>query len=247
MVAAVLALPTVSFGQVKVIISGGFTPAYQELLPEFERTTGITVTTASGASQGSGPNTIGAQLRRGVPADVVIMSKEGLADLKAEGKILAGSDVDLAQTPIGMAVRTGMPKPDISTVDAFTQTLLRAKAVVVPGSTTGIYLTTKVFPRLDVAKTMTVKITQRGSEAAALVAAGDADLVIQPVSELLHASGVDFVDTIPTDLQYISVFTGAVVAGSRETDAAKQLIAFLSSENANIAIKRSGMAPARRQ
>jgi molybdate transport system substrate-binding protein len=117
----------------------------------------------------------------------------------------------------------------------------------VPGSTTGIYLTTKVFPRLDVAKTMTVKITQRASEAAALVAAGDADLVIQPVSELLHAPGVDFVDTIPTDLQYISVFTAAVVAGSRETDAAKQLIAFLSSENANIAIKRSGMAPARRQ
>jgi molybdate transport system substrate-binding protein len=116
----------------------------------------------------------------------------------------------------------------------------------VPGSTTGIYLTTKVFPRLDVAKTMTVKITQRASEAAALVAAGDADLVIQPVSELLHAPGVDFVDTIPTDLQYISVFTAAVVAGSRETEA-KQLIAFLSSENANIAIKRSGMAPARRQ
>jgi molybdate transport system substrate-binding protein len=235
-----------SFGQVKVIISGGFSPAYRELLPEFERTTGITVSTASGASQGSGPNTIGAQLRRGVPADVVIMSIEGLADLKAEGKILAGSDVDLAETPIGMAVRTGAPKPDISTVAAFTQTLRRAKTVAVPGSTTGIYLTTEVFPRLGVAKTMTVKVMQRGSEAAALVATGDADLAIQPVSELLHVPGIDFVDTIPADVQYVSVFAAAVVAGSPETDAAKRLIAFLSSENATAAIKRSGMTPSRR-
>lgn len=235
-----------SFGQVKVIISGGFSPAYRELLPEFERTTGITVATASGASQGSGPNTIGAQLRRGVPADVVIMSIEGLADLKVEGKILAGSDIDLAETPIGMAVRTGAPKPDIGTVAAFTQTLRHAKTVAVPGSTTGIYLTTEVFPRLGVAQTMTVKVMQRGTEAAALVAAGEADLAIQPVSELLHVPGIDFVDTIPADVQYVSVFAAAVVAGSLETAAAKRLIAFLSSENATAAIKRSGMTPSRR-
>src|SRR6266566_294804 len=114
-IAAVFAVPTASFAQLKVIASGGFSAAYREALPEFERTAGVTVTTTSGASQGSGPNTIGAQLRRGVPADVVIMSREGLNELIAEGKIVARSDVDLAQTPLGLSVRAGAPKPDIST------------------------------------------------------------------------------------------------------------------------------------
>src|SRR5437016_4447966 len=139
--ATVLALPIVSFAQIKVIHSGGFAVAFQEMLPQFEKTTGIKVTTATGPSQGNGLNTIGAQLRRGVPADVVIMSREGLDELIAEGRIVAGTAVDLAQTPLGMAVHRGLPKPDISTVDAFKQTLLRAKSITFPGSTTGIYMT----------------------------------------------------------------------------------------------------------
>ncbi len=125
-IAAILAVPTGLFAQVKVIMSGGFSAAYREVVPEFERTAGIKVATTSGASQGTGPNTIGAQLRARVPADVVIMSREGLADLIAEGRIVAGTDVDLAQTPLGVAVRAGASKPDIRTVAGFTQTLLRA-------------------------------------------------------------------------------------------------------------------------
>src|SRR5271170_4088885 len=112
-VVALLVLPTASFAQLNVIMSGGFAAAYQEILPEFEKTTGITVTTARGPSQGNAPNTIGAQLRRGVPADVVIMSREGLDQLIAEGRIAAGTEVDLARTPLGMAVRAGAAKPDI--------------------------------------------------------------------------------------------------------------------------------------
>ena len=146
--AAVAAAPSPSSGQVKVIISGGFSAAYHDIIPEFERETGIKVTTTSGASQGKGPDTIGARLRKGVAADVVIMSREGLRELIAERRIVTGTDVDLAQTPIGVAVRAGTPKPDIGTVDAFEKTLLRAKAVAIPSSTTGIYLTAEVFPRL---------------------------------------------------------------------------------------------------
>src|SRR5215471_16949273 len=129
LIAAVFSLSTVSFAQVKVITSGGFSAALQELAPEFEKTTGVTVTIARGASQGSGPNTISAQLRRGVTADVVIMSREGLDDLIKEGRIAAGTDVDLGQTPLGMSVRAGAPKPDIRTIEAFKQTLLRAKSI----------------------------------------------------------------------------------------------------------------------
>src|SRR6185503_6621277 len=147
---ALAIVPTISSAQVKVIISGGFSPAFRQLLPEFERTSGVTVTTTSGGSIGAGPNTIGGQVRRGVPADVIILAREGLSELIAEKRIVAGSDVDLAQSRIGMIVRAGAPKPDISTVDAFKQAMIRAKSVA-STSTSGTYLTTKLFPQLGIA------------------------------------------------------------------------------------------------
>ena len=92
-----------------VLISGGFSAAYEELLPAFKRASGINVSTGSGASQGTGPQTIAAQLARGVPADVVILSREGLTELIGAGRIAADTDVDLAQVPLGVAVRAGAP------------------------------------------------------------------------------------------------------------------------------------------
>jgi molybdate transport system substrate-binding protein len=94
-----------------VLISGGFHGAYERLLPEFKRTSGILVTTRSGSSQGTGPQTIAAQLARGVPADVVILSREGLGELIAARRIATGTDVDLAQVPLGGAVRGGHRNP----------------------------------------------------------------------------------------------------------------------------------------
>jgi len=238
--AAVLALPTASPAQIRVITSGGFAAPLQELLPEFEKTTRIRVTTARGQSQGDGPNTIAAQLRRGVLADVVIMAREGLNELIAAGRIVAGTDVDLARTPLGMSVRAGARKPDISTVDAFRQTLLRAKSITFPSSTTGIYMTTKLFPRLGIAGDIAGKSTNAG---VASVADGKSEIAIQPVSELLHAPGVDFVGPIPAEIQYVSVFAAAVVAGSKETEASKRLIAFLASKNVAATIGKNGMEP----
>jgi molybdate transport system substrate-binding protein len=240
MIAAILTLPAASFAQVHVITSGGFSAPYRELLPQIEKAAGVSINTTSGASQGNGPNTIGAQLRRGVPADVVIMSREGLDDLIREGRIVAGTDVDLGQTPLGMSVRAGAPKPDISTVDGFKKALLGASGVTFPMSTTGIYLVNKVFPRLGIADQMAKKVTAAGVTA---VARGDAEIAVQPVSELLHADGVDFVGTIPAEIQFVSVFSAAIVTGSKELEASKRLIAFLRSEQAQAAIKNSGMEP----
>jgi len=237
-IAAILALPAVSFAQVRVLMSGGFSAAYRDVLPEFERTTGITVTTTSGLSLGSDPNTIGAQLRRGVLADVVILSREGLGELMAEGRIVAGTDTDLAQTSLGVAVRAGAPKPDLTTVESFKQTLLRAKSVTFTSSTSGVYLTTVLFPRLGIAGEMAGKSTTAG---VAAVARGEAEIAIQPVSELLPVPGVDFVGRIPSEIQKVNIYAAAVVAGSKETGAAKRLIAFLSSEAATAAIRKSGM------
>ena len=230
-------------GTVNVLISGGFSSAYEQLLPEFERTSGIKVTTGSGASQGTGPQTIAAQLARGVSADVVILSREGLSELIAANRIVAGTDVDLARVPLGVAVQAGTPKPDVSTVEAIKQILLKAKTVAVPGSTSGIWLRTDLFPRLGIVEKINVKAAPRGARATEMVAEGGADLAVMPVSEILHAAGVDFAGSLPPEIQLIQMFSAAVVAGSREIDGAKRLIEFLASARASEAIRKSGMEP----
>jgi molybdate transport system substrate-binding protein len=242
-VTTLLAYPISARAQLKVIISGGLSTAYREILPDFERSTGITVATLSGSSQGTGPETIAAQLGRGVPADVAILSREGLTELIAAGRILVGTDVDLARAALGVSVRSGTPKPDISTVEAFRQALVGARVVAVPASTSGIYLTTELFPRLGIADKIDTRIMPRGSQSAALVVSGDAGIVVQPISELLHVPGLDFIGRIPAELQLIQTFAAAIVAGSTEVEASRQLIAFLASEHAATAIKNNGMEP----
>jgi len=235
--------PVAASAQLNVLISGGFSGAYEQLLPEFERTSGIKVTTGSGASQGTGPQTIAAQLARGVPADVVILSREGLNELIAAKRIAAGTDVDLARVPLGVAVRAGTAKPDVSTVAAFKEVLLKAKTVAIPGSTSGIWLKTDLFPRLGIAERVNVKMTPRGTDATGMVAAGDADLVVMPVSEIVHAAGVDFAGNLAPEIQFVQTFSAAVVAGSGEIAGSKRLIEFLASARASEAIRKSGMEP----
>jgi molybdate transport system substrate-binding protein len=229
--------------QLSVLISGGFSGAYEQLLPEFERTSGIKVTTGSGASQGAGPQTIAAQLARGMPANVVILSREGLTDLIGAKRIVAGTDVDLARVPLGVAVRAGTAKPDVSTVEAFKQVLLKAKTVAIPGSTGGIWLTNDLIPRLGIAEKINVKATPRGSDATGMVAAGDADLAVMPVSEIVHAAGVDFAGNLAPEIQFVQTFSAAVVAVSGDIEASKRLIEFLASARASEAIRKSGMEP----
>jgi molybdate transport system substrate-binding protein len=241
--ATLLLWPVAASAQLKVLISGGFSGAYEQLLPEFERTSGIKVTTGSGASQGAGPQTIAAQLARGVPANVVILSREGLSELIAAERIVAGTDVDLARVPLGVAVRAGTPKPDVSTVEAFKQVLLKAKTVAIPGSTSGIWLKNDLFPRLGIAEKINVKVTPRGTDATGMVAAGGADLAVMPVREIVHAAGVDFAGSLAPEIQFVQTFSAAVVAGSGDIEGSKRLIEFLASARASEAIRNSGMEP----
>jgi molybdate transport system substrate-binding protein len=238
-----LAWPQGALAQMKVIISGGFSGAYEQLLPEFEQASGIKVTTGSGASQGDGPQTIGAQLARGEKADVVILSREGLDGLIAAQRIAAGTDVDLATVGIGAAVRKGAAKPDLGTVDAVRQALLKARAVAVPASTSGIWLVKELFPRLGISQTINVKVSPRGSGATAMVAAGEADLGLLPVSEILHDKGVELAGVFPAEIQFIQTFSAAVVAGASEAEAGKRLIEFLASARAAEAIRKAGLEP----
>jgi molybdate transport system substrate-binding protein len=234
---------TDSSAQLHVLISGGFSPAYEKLLPDFEQTNGIKVTTGSGASQGAGPQTIAAQLARGVPADVVILSREGLSDLIAANGIVAGTDKDLARVPLGVGVRAGTAKPDVSTVEAFKQILLKAKTVAVPESTSGIWLMADLFPRLGIADRISVRPAPRGSDATRMVAAGEVDVTVQPVSEILVAPGVDFVGSLAPEIQFVQTFSAAMVADSKQIEGGKRLIEFLASTRAAEAIRNSGMEP----
>jgi molybdate transport system substrate-binding protein len=236
-IALVFMLPTCLPAQVAVLMSGGFSAAYQEILPQFEKSTGIKVTTARGASQGDGPTTIGAQLRRGVAADVVILSREGLAELLADGRIVKGSDVDLANVPLGVGVRAGTPRPDIATVEAFKQTLLGAKSIGIQ-STSAIYLKTKVFPQLGIGGAFADKLSGAGADE---VASGRVEMVVLPVSEILPVQGVDFVGNIPASLQFVQTFAAAVVKDAKNPAASKQLIDFLASEKVTPAVEKVGM------
>lgn len=228
--------------QLVVMTSGGFAAPLKAALPDFEKSSSIAVTVVLGKSQGAGPDTIAAQLERGVAADVVILSREGLNDLIAQNRIAAKSDVDLARTPLGLAVKAGAAKPDIGTVEAFKTALLRAKSITYPSSTTGIYMATKLFPRLGIDKELAGKSSNAGIAA---VAKGEAEIAIQPVSELLHVPGTEFVGTLPQAIQYISVFSAARVANAARAEQATQLIGFLASPKASGAIRDSGMEPIR--
>src|SRR5438105_11420990 len=184
--AAFLLAASASAQEVHVVTSGAFTEAYKQLAPQFERETHIKVISAFGASMGATPDAIPNRLNRGEPIDVIILAAPGLDDLIKQGKVDANSRVDLVRSLIAMAVRTGAPKPDISTVDAFKRTLLQAKSIGYSDSASGVYLRTVLFPRLGIAdqvksKSKVIEAYERVGDA---VARGDVEVGFQQISEL---------------------------------------------------------------
>ena len=155
--------------------------------------------------------------------------------------------MDLARTPLGVAVRAGAPKPQVATVEDFKALMLRSRTVSVPASTSGIFLANDVFPRLGLAGRVKLKPTPRGTEAAALVAAGEADVAVMPVSEIVHAPGVDLAGVIAPEIQLDQVFAAAVVSGAAQPDAARRLVDFLASARAAPAVRAGGMEPVGRR
>lgn len=230
-----------SLAQLHVIMSGGFAGAYQQVLAEFETLSGIKVFTASGASQGKGAQTIAALLQNGERADMVILSREGLSELIALGYIVCGSDVDLARVALGAGVRSGAELPDISSMAALKQTLLQAQTIAVPASTSGIYLKEQVFPAMGIEDLITVKVKARGTQSAELVAQGEANMVLQPVSELVGAAGIAYVGRLPQAVQLVQVFAAAITKRAHNAGAATQLIAFLASPRTASAKVQCGM------
>ncbi|BDB24499.1 molybdenum ABC transporter substrate-binding protein [Cupriavidus sp. TA19] len=228
---------------IRVITSGGFTAAYQQLVPLYEAATQDRVITAYGASMGNAPDSIPSRLARGETFDVVILADSGLDKLIAEGKVANGSRVDLARSLIGMSVRKGTPKPDISTPEALKRTLLDAKSIAYSASASGTYLSTELFHRLGVADQVKDKARKIYSErVGTVVARGDAEIGFQQISELLPFKELDFVGALPAELQQ-AVFFSAGTAAGRQTAAVARFVRFLASPAAATIVRTTGLEP----
>jgi len=240
-----LAVPLSGAAQdVNVMTSGAFTAALTELTPDFERAAGAKLKTVYGGSMGGAPDTIPNRLAWGEAADVVILASTALDDLIAKGKVVAGSRVDLVRSAIGVAVRAGAPKPDISSVDALRRTLLSAKSIAYSSSASGTYLSTELFPKLGIADRIAPKSRRIETEPVGVVVArGDAEIGFQQISELRPVKGIDIVGPLPRDAQRVTIFSAGIAASSTQPAAARRLIEFLSSPAAAVAITRSGLEP----
>lgn len=230
--------------EIKVLCSGAFKPAYQVLMPDFERAAGHTVATAWGGSVAGAPTSIPDRLARGEAADLVIMAGTHLDGLIGEGRIAAGSRVDLAGSGVGVAVRAGAPWPDIASAEALMRSLLQAKSIAHSTSASGIYIE-GLLQRLGVTQVLGERIRSvQGEPVGLVVARGEAEIGFQQMSELLPVAGIDIVGPLPTEIQEITMFSAGLGANARERDAARELIAYLTSPDAAPIIRQSGMEPA---
>jgi molybdate transport system substrate-binding protein len=240
--------PTATAAEIKVMISAGFFSVYRELGPAFEQSTGHKLITTRGPSVGDAPEAIPTRLARGEEADVVIMDGVGVDLLDQRGLTNPGSRMPLAESFIGMVVRAGQPKPDISTVEGLRKALLAAKSIAYSDSSSGTYLSTIGFTKLGIAdeiagKTRKVRGPPSGELVAAVVGRGEAEVGFQQVPELIHVPGVDFVGTVPSEVQPPTFFVGALPKNSRQSDAAVALLRFLSSTEATTVITKAGLKP----
>ena len=247
-VAALLIVQAASAADVHVMISSGFHGAYSELASAFERATGNHLITTRGPSMGDSPEAIPARLSRGESADVVILDGGAADELGKRGLVQSDTKVVLARSLIGMVVRQGAEKPDIGSVAALRNTLLAAKSIAYSDSGSGTYLSTILFEKLGVtdqiaAKSRKVRGPPSGEPAAAVVARGEAEIGLQQVAELIHVPGITFVGALPAEVQPMFSFAGVLTRTAKEPDAARALLAFLSSREAAPAITKAGLMP----
>jgi molybdate transport system substrate-binding protein len=241
-----LTVATVQADEIKVVTSATFKPAYLELVPEYERATRDVLITDYGPSMGTTHNAIPMRLNRGEEIDVIIMAAPRLDDLIKEGKVRADGRVNLASSNIAMAVKAGAPKPDISTLDGLTKTLLAARSIACSDSDSGVYLTTELFQQLGIADRIKDKVIKiEATPVGEAVASGKAEIGFQQISELLAVKGIDIVGPLPPGAQRVTFFAAGIPVTAKNPEAAKRLIQWLASPAAYAAIRKSGLEPAK--
>jgi molybdate transport system substrate-binding protein len=221
---------------IKVMLSAAFKEAYLELVPQFERATGHQVENLWVPSV-----QMMNRLKGGETVDLVILSAAALEDLRKAG--IVSERTDLAKSGIGVAVKAGAPKPDISSSAALKRAVLAAKGIAYSTGPSGIYLI-KLFERMGIAEQIQSRVKQvQGVPAGTVAARGEAELAFQQVSELLPVPGIDFVGPLPPDVQEITIFSAGLHAKAPHPDAARALVKHLTAPAAAPVIRKKGMEP----
>lgn len=242
LVASSAVAANVQAADLHVMTSGGFTAAYKALGPKFASDTGNTLETELGPSMGKSPEAIPNRLARGESADVVIMVGYALDELIQSGKVIPASRVELADSRIGMVVREGAAKPDISTPDALRQTLLHAKSIAYSDSASGVYIERELFKKLGIEDQVKSKAKMVPRiPVASKVANGDYEIGFQQVSELLPVKGATFVGKIPESLQSVTRFAAGIPVDARHPKEAKALLDYLASPGVQPQVESTGL------
>jgi molybdate transport system substrate-binding protein len=228
--------------EIKVLKTLATEKAYLELLPRFEQASGHRVTTRYG-----GTVDVRNWLAAREPFDLAIAASIVIDAFTAAGAIVPGSRIDIATSGVGVAVRKGAVKPNISTPEVFKAALLAAKSVGYSTGPSGEYFL-RLLDRIGLADSIKPKLKQipAGGFVGTLVADGDAEIGVQQVSELATFPGVDYIGPLPGDLQMTTIFAGGVSTAARQSDAAQELAKFLAAPEAAASFRKFGLEPARR-
>lgn len=238
-VAAIIGVEVAQAAEVKVMAANAVKEAYLELMSAFERSTGHKVITLWGGTEG-----VAKRISGGEVVDIVLIAAPNIDKLVAEGKLVPGSRADFAKSGVGMAVRTGLPKPDISSAEAIKQAVLGANSVAYSSGPSGLYVA-DLFKRMGIADQIKNKVRQppSGVQVGELVARGEADLGFQQISELLHVRGIDYLGPLPPEIQNITIYSAGLHMAAPAPDAAKALVKSLTSPHAGPILKKTGMEP----
>ena len=227
--------------ELKVLASNGVKAALEELAPVFERATGNKITIQFGLAA-----VLKREIESGATFDLAVLTSGGIEDLAKQGKVDASGRADIARSGVGIGIRAGAPRPDISTTEALKRTLLAAKSISwAKEGASGVYFAS-VLKRMGIADEIMPKaiLAPAGADVCALLVSGKAELGALLVNELMAVPGVEVVGPLPPELQSYTVFTAAVSGGSSNAAAAKALIKFLSSPAAHAVFKAKGQEPA---
>jgi molybdate transport system substrate-binding protein len=225
--------------ELRVLSSNGVHSVMVDMVPAFERATGHKISIDYNTA-----NQVIDRVKAGEKADLVIITRPTADGLIKEGKIIKGTDKILGRSGVGVAIRAGLPKPDISTPEALKRALLEAKSITFTKTGgSGIHFM-KVAERLGIADQVNAKAkVPEGGAVGPLVARGDAEMAVQQIPELMAVKEIQYVGPLPKELQTSTVFTTGVMTDARQPEAAKALIDFLTTPAAVSAFKAKGLEP----